>query len=220
MLAIELINYEIPTLKLRDNVGHALELMQEFKANALAIVDEKLFLGTLEEDFLLNFDESTLIKELPLKNPEYSISQDVSLLQVVDYILEKEIELVPVIDNDANFIGIVFKSDAFTQLANTLYSGKGSVIELKLGLKDYSLAEISRIVENEGIAIQKLFVSKDSGKEEEGFSIFIKFNKQDVSSAISSLKRFGYKINAFTPESAVNDLEKDRYQMLMKYLNV
>ncbi|SOE22249.1 hypothetical protein SAMN06298216_2696 [Spirosomataceae bacterium TFI 002] len=220
MLATELINYEIPSLKLSDDVGHALELMHEFKANVLAVVDQKTFLGTLEEDFLMNFDEKTALKDLPLKNPEFSIAEDVSLIQVVDYLLEKEISLVPVIDDKVEFVGSIYSNDANASLATTLYSGKGSVIELKLGLKDYSLAEISRIVENEGISIQKLFVSKDTGTEEDGFSIYIKFNKQDIGSAISSLKRFGYKINTFAPESAVNELEKDRYEMLMKYLNV
>jgi acetoin utilization protein AcuB len=220
MLAAELINYEIPQLKLGDEVGNALGLMQEFKVNVLAVVDDTNYLGTLDEDFLLNFDEHTLLRGLPLKNPDFGITNDLSIIQIVDYLLEKEIEIVPVFDKAEILIGMIYVNDANAALANSIYSGKGSVIELKLGQKDYSLAEISRIVENEGVSIQKLFVSKDSGSEEDGFSIYLKFNKKDVGSAISSLKRFGYKINSFTPESAVNDLEKDRYEMLMKYLNV
>lgn len=220
MIAPDFFNYEIPTLTLEDSIGHALELMDEFKCNTLAVLDGGLFLGTLDEEFLMNFDENTKIKELPLKNSEYTLSNTLSIMQIVDYLLEKEIDLVPITDNVGTCEGIIYAADAYAAMASTIYSGKGAVIELKLGLKDYSLSEISRIVENEGISIQKLFVSKDSGEGEEGFSIYIKFNKEDVSSAISSLKRFGYKINSYAPALDVNDLEKDRYEMLMKYLNV
>lgn len=221
MKALELINFEIPSLRSTDSVEQALLIMEEFKCTTLPVLSEGGFEGTLGEDLLQNYRENQAINDIPKKDGDLFILHDSTIIQVVDYLLEKELDLVAVKNSEGNYQGSVYAVDAFKEMAQLLYNGKGAVVELKLNRKDYSLAEISRLVENEGVSILQLSVVKgDIVEESQDYTIFLKFNKEEVSQAVSSLKRFGYSVNTQEADLDLNDLDRDRYEMLMKYLNV
>lgn len=221
MKALNLINFEIPPLRSSDSVGQALTIMDEFKCSTLPVLAEGEFEGTLSEDLLQNFLDDQSISTIPKKDTDLFLLQDATIIQVVDFLLEKELEVLAIKNDEGKYQGSVFAADAFKELAQTLYSGKGAVVELKLNRKDYSLSEISRLVENEGVSILQLAVLKgDVVEEDQDYTVLLKFNKEEVSQALSSLKRFGYTVSTHNVEIDLNDLDRDRYEMLMKYLNV
>lgn len=221
MKAIDLINFEIPSLRSTDSVEQALLIMEEFKCITLPVLAENKFEGTLSEELLQNYPNTQVISEIPKKNEELYILPDSTIIQVVEVLLEKELDVIAVKDGDGNYQGSIYALDAYKEMAQMLYNGKGAVVELKLNRKDYSLAEISRLVENEGVSILQVSVIKPKlQQEDQDYTVFLKFNKEEVSQAVSSLKRFGYSLNTHGTEMDLNDLDRDRYEMLMKYLNV
>ena len=89
---------------------------------------------------------------------------------------------------------------------------------LEMPKRDYSLAEISRIIESEGVAILISFLTAD--KDSEKVYVTVKINTQDAQHAIATLQRHEYHIRAsFSEETYFEDL-KERYDALMSYLNV
>ena len=93
------------------------------------------------------------------------------------------------------------------------------VIQLEMGAYDYSLSEIARIVEEDDAKILALTV--DPIEEDPGrIMVTILVNKADCSAILQSFYRYNYNVvNTFSTPDEDNDL-RDRYSLLMRYLNV
>ena len=95
----------------------------------------------------------------------------------------------------------------------------GGILVLSMDLMDYSLAEISRYVEeNNAKIISSTMVedSLDKGK----IKLTLKINQLDLSRIVATLERFGYRVIGRYQEDARDDDSKERLDMLMKYLNM
>ncbi|MBP5573239.1 MAG: hypothetical protein J6X40_03635 [Bacteroidales bacterium] len=93
------------------------------------------------------------------------------------------------------------------------------VIQLEMGAYDYSLSEIARIVEEDDAKILALTV--DPIEEDPGrIMVTILVNKADCGAILQSFYRYNYNVvNTFSTPDEDNDL-RDRYSLLMRYLNV
>ena len=75
---------------------------------------------------------------------------------------ENQLTIIPVVDTDNNYIGMVSMEDVLNYFAKTgTFSEQGSIIVLEMHRRDYTLAEISRIVESEGAAILSSAISSN-----------------------------------------------------------
>ena len=94
-----------------------------------------------------------------------------------------------------------------------------SIIQLEMGLHDYSLSEIARIVEEEDAKIIGLTVDPIP-ETPERIVVSILINKSDCTAIVNSLFRYNYNIiNTFSSPDENSDI-MDRYLHLMRYLNV
>ncbi|MCB0641068.1 MAG: CBS domain-containing protein, partial [Phaeodactylibacter sp.] len=84
--------------------------------------------------------------------------------------------------------------------------------------RDYSLAEMSRLVESENAAVLSAFVS--SSLDGSLIDVTLKINRQNVQPIISVFERFNYEIKATFNERDYTDTLRERYDLLMNYLNV
>jgi len=93
------------------------------------------------------------------------------------------------------------------------------VIQLEMGAYDYSLSEIARIVEDEDAKILGLTV--DSIPEDPGrIMVTILVNRADCGAVMKSFYRYNYNIiNTFSSPDENSDL-RERYALLMRYMNV
>lgn len=94
-----------------------------------------------------------------------------------------------------------------------------SIIQLEMGTYDYSLSEIARIVEENDVKILGLTV--DAIPEEPGrIMVTLLVNSAECGAIIQSFYRYNYNIvNTFSSPDENSDL-RDRYALLMRYLDV
>ena len=93
----------------------------------------------------------------------------------------------------------------------------GGVIVLQMNNNDYSLTEISSIIESNNIKILSSYII--SIPKSTNIEVTIKLNKQDVSVIIKDFERRGYKISAsYKDEDNEGDF-LERYESLMRFLN-
>ncbi|WP_379089346.1 CBS domain-containing protein [Pedobacter sp. UC225_65] len=108
MLAGELISNIIPTLKTSDTVQKALERMSEFKLYHLPIVNEAQFLGLVAEDELIEIrDQATPIGSLSLSILNPFVFENAHIYDVVRLFNQLQLSLVPVLDMNKNYLGVV-----------------------------------------------------------------------------------------------------------------
>ena len=100
-----------------------------------------------------------------------------------------------------------------------LESEQACMIQLEMGAYDYSLSEIARIVEGEDAKILNLSV-EDIPEDPGRLMVSIMVNRPDCASIIQAFYRYNYNVvNTFSSPDEQTDL-RDRYSLLMRYLNV
>jgi len=218
MVAKELIDSNIPVLKQTDNVDRALQLMSECKNTHLPYLHNEIFSGFFSEDFLLNYDYDTLLEEIRPEMVELKIDSNLPILELIKLFSRTVFELLPVFDSAELFLGVVEKKEVNERFIETLaLNDNGGIIEINLHNKEYSLTEISKIVEYEYAKIISLFLSYDSQNQ---MHLTLKLDIAQISGVVNSLERYGYEVASYFASEPVTNIEKDRYDLLMKYLSI
>jgi len=219
-LARDLISDDIPPLKTSDTGMKALAWMDEFHVTHLPIVNHTEFLGLISESDVLDLNnphEPIGAHSLSLNNPyvrDYQHFYDV--LKVISTL---KLTLVPVLDENDKYLGIIPLSKLLGELANMAsIKEPGGLLVLELNINDYSLSEIARIVESNDCKILSLYISSpiDSTKLE----VTLKINRIDLSAVIQTFERFNYIVKASFHESIQDDSLNERFEGLMNLLDL
>ncbi len=220
MIALDLINNEIPPLKHTDSAEKALNWMDEFKVAHLPVLKRGNFVGLVSENDIL--DQMELEKSLDelfqhLPRP-YVLSKD-HIYQVLSRISELKLSLIPVLQEDESFLGCVTTQHLMELFAKTgSIREHGGIIILEMAKIDYSMAEIAQIVESNDAKILSSFIL--SSPDSTNIEVTLKINKMELGRIIRTFERYDYIIKASFQKSSYDDDLKFRYDALMNYLNL
>jgi predicted transcriptional regulator len=218
MMASAFIDPSIVPLKISDSVAVAIDFFKEFSVRQLPVVQDNICIGILSLDEIE--EELADIPVLDFINLSYSFASTYDhIYEVMRAISEQSVTLFPIIDENNNYLGCITLASLFKNYVNcAAFSQPGSIIVLEMDKKNYSLAEIARIVESENKVILSSLLS--SNAESDRLEITLKLNSAQIQNLLSTFERFGYNIKATFDEEDVKDTLKNRYESLMTYLNV
>lgn len=159
------------------------------------------------------------ISELTLQEP-VKIFKRQHLFNAIQLMLMHELSMVPVINDDWIYQGIIHKKHVLESLTHMLNITEfGSIITIELQQNDFTLSQIVHIIETEGGKILGITVERPDA-ESKTYEISIKLNLKNVGPVASSLRRHDYKIvTEAESEPAQVDLET-RADELIKFLEV
>jgi signal-transduction protein with cAMP-binding, CBS, and nucleotidyltransferase domain len=218
LIAKELISQTVFPIQTSDTGEESLQMMQVYHVRHLPIVNHEQLLGVVSEEDILIHDtkEAVGTYRLSFLRP-YCFEHD-HLFEVMTKMGRFQLTIIPIIDEEENYLGVVTMEDLLQYFANHFsFAEPGSIIVLEMARGNYSLAEIARIAEAEDIIILSSFVNAIPDSH---IYITLKVNRQEITAFKASLERFGYEISATFSEIGFNDGLKDRYDALMSYLNV
>lgn len=221
MLAAELIDPMLPALKPTDSVGQALDWMQEHRIGQLVLTDQTDYLGIVSEELLLDIgdDQRPLTSILHLFEQVY-VYEGQHLYEVLGLVMQQRMDVVAVLNEGREFIGTVSTSELLRQFAQELgVQESGAVLILSLNERDYSMAEISRLVESNNVKIISSYFSSAAYGMPDRSRLTLKLNRQDVTAVIATLERFGYQIEAAFANTPIESIDQDRLDSLLRYLN-
>ncbi|WP_192822321.1 CBS domain-containing protein [Rufibacter sp. LB8] len=221
MIAEELINQMVPPLKLSDTGEKAVRWMEEFRLNQLPVVKNRKYLGLVTEENVLEAKNPELsLEKITFDFEHVHVQQNQHFYNVMELAIKNKVQVVPVLDELQEYLGVITVNDtiaAFGQM--TAMQGQGGILVLCMAERDYSLSEISRLVESNNVKILSAYVSPD---ELDIFRIklTLKMNTLDLTRVVATLERFGYKVTAQYQDGTEPQDDQDRLDMLMRYLNV
>ncbi len=219
MIAKQLISDSLVHLKSSDSVDQALAIMHINYVKHLPIVIDGKLEGVASEEQLLRLDSEVLLSTLLVNGAPISAKADDHLFEVLGTLAEHKLTSIPIVDTENNFVGIVSQEDLIHFYANSFsFKEPGSIIVLEVSKRDYSLAEISRIVELESASILSTFLSEIEDNSQ--ILVTLKINRNDIAGIIKALERYEFIVKASFAEAEYIDDLKERYDMLMSYLNV
>ncbi|MDH3712111.1 MAG: CBS domain-containing protein [Cyclobacteriaceae bacterium] len=221
MIARELINHMIPPLKKSDTAKKAIAWMEELRVNQLPVIEDGAYKGLISEEVILeDNDNSKIVSEYKLQGLDCQVYENQHFYDVLKIVSDHGVQLVAVLDDDQSFLGVISIKDTVTAFAQSAaVQSPGGILILSLKQIDYSLAEISRLIESNDAKILSCIVNNDIF-DANMIKLTLKINKTDLSAIIATLERFEYKIIAKFEESPMETSEKERLDILFKYLDI
>ena len=219
MLNKELISSSIPSLKLTDSVFQAMELMAEFYVRQLPVISDDKYVGLVFEDDLMNVDDTTELESVSTPFSKVSVHGNMHFLDAVQTANDYHLTVVPVVEKDNDFAGVILIADLLRQLGKITGSSEpGGVLVLEMDQRNFSFAEISKLIETNDAQITQLNTSWDNGSD--SFIVTIKINKFEISDIVATFRRYDYQVKYYFGEELYENELKDNYDHLMNYLSI
>jgi len=220
MLAKDLISDEIPALRTSDTAVEALNWMEVFRISHLPIVNNEEFLGLISDADIYDVNNP----DEPIGNHRLSLIQpyvryDQHIYELMEIAASQKLTVVPVLDYHNKFMGVVQVTDLLHYFAKLSAIEKpGGIIVLEIPECDYSMTEISQIVESNDAKILSMYV--DTTDDTTRLEVTLKLNVTDLTAIIQTFNRYEYNIKAsFMEYDEQDDLYNERFDLFMRYLN-
>ena len=220
MLTIELINSNIPRLQLQDTVGKALQLINDFRVTHLPVVSENIYLGLISEDDLLDAkSDKTPIELLQETFIQASVQENEHFLNAVNCCNQFETTVVPVVNEEKELEGVITTIDLLKAIGNFTGTNEiGGIVILEMERSQFSISEISRIVESNNATIYHLNTSihPETGM----FTVTIHANKKEISAIVATFERYEFDVIYYCGNENFENEIHSNYRHLMNYLEI
>lgn len=208
---------DINPVKLGELAQNVYERMNLFGVEELPVVEDCLYRGLITEEQLLDAEPTlpwdSSINELK----QVCISENQHVAEAIQLMKTFKVSIIPIVDLNQHYQSVITKAGLFNYLSEDLmFSERGSILVLSIQKRDYSLTEISRLVESEssyilGVSIRNIF---------DRLEVTLKLGTEDLSKIVATFERLGYTVTRSYAEGNFKSSYQERYDYFLNYLNV
>ncbi|MBS1731576.1 MAG: CBS domain-containing protein [Bacteroidetes bacterium] len=208
-----------PSVHPGDKAAFALQLMEEYEIRDIPVSDEQTCLGLVRKNDLLDLDSQSLIKTIEDEFVPISISPEAHFTAALKLFHEFDLSVIPVKDPSSILLGVIKIENLLKSIYEFLgVEIPGAIIVIQIEKNQFSLGELSRLIEMNNAFITQMNTSIDT--ELNKLIVTIKLNRKDISVIMATLQRYDYHVlYYFGGEYYENDL-KENFDSLMAYLNI
>jgi CBS domain-containing protein len=221
MIAEDLVNQMIPPLKPGDDAHKAIVWMEEFRCNHMPVVDSGQLMGFISEEIILEGNNiERRVGDFQLAGATCHVLQTAHFYDILKIAAEHKLQVVAVLNELGQYAGVITIQDTLSSFAQTAaVQMPGGILVLSLNHSDYSLGEIARLVEENHAKILSSLVKEDP-QDSSKLRLTLKVNQMDMSRIVATLERFGYSVIGRYQETKTLGSEKERIDMLLRYLDI
>lgn len=220
MLLRYLIKDTIPPLKTSDTAAVALRWMTAFRHSNLPVIGQNGYMGLVYEADLRKL-ENTEVPLISLSIPfsRLYVHEYQHIFDVIKFSANNDFTIIPVLNEREEYLGIITIMDVIHALsdANSMQN-PGGVVLLEVNKKNYSLGEITRIVEAEGAQI--LSSSAVVTADPDIIEVTLKINRIDLTRILAGFYRHNFDVKASYHQSEFQQDVQSRYDAFMNYLKM
>ncbi len=201
-----------------DKIGELQNDFNQLTYSHLPVENNGIYMGCVSENDIRCFEAEKTIQDYQYALEGFFVRNTDYWLDILESFAQNNSNILPVLDSENEYLGYVELNEIMGIFNETPFLNEaGNIIVVEKGFKDYSLSEISQIIESSNVHLLGLFVSKI---ENDLAQITIKINPTGINEVIQSLRRYGYNIISKHQEDAFNKNLRDRSKYLDKYLNI
>lgn len=221
MNALSYTDENIPPLYFNDDGDKGILIMQDHCIRHLPIIQEdKKFVGIISEDILMDgqYQFGDAVGRFAMPAVDIFRKPNTHWIDIMKCMEDHQVTIVPIVDENGIYAGLVTCESIirFLTKANFVVE-EGSILIIETNRYSFSILELAKIIETND---SKLLYLDTDLKGEENIWITLKIKTMNLSSIIETLERYNFVIINSYQESVAIDSLKDRFDGLMKYLNI
>lgn len=215
----EYILNEVKPFTLKSNIKSALNVCENLPISHIPVVENDRLIGNfLESDIQTITEDNVVIGDYLDLLDFFYVNDDISLLELIKQFADHDCNLIPVLNKEKKYLGYFELSDILDLFSSYPFIHEhGTILIVEKLQKDYSMSEVTQIVESNGGKIMGSFISKHNGQFTQ---ITVKVISEDINEIIQTFRRYDY--NVLSNHEDDNYLQEliDRSEYLQKYLDM
>ena len=209
---------DIPVFQIGESLEKVIKFFNENTFSHVAVVENDVLIGVLNEDDLENFDSEKTIEAFRFNLESVFVLDQTSWLDVLETFARNEANLIPVIDENGKVMGYYNLTDIVGVFIDTpFFTDPGSILVVAKGIKDYSFSEIAQIVESNNTRFIGGFITE---MHNDVVQITIKIGTANLNDIVQTFRRYNYDVLFGNNDDQFLEDLKQRSDYLDKYLNV
>lgn len=182
------------------------------------VLEEGIFIGSISADDIETFDTDKKAIDYKYTLERFFARKSMIWLDVLEVFAKNHTNTIPVLDENNTYVGYYEMEDIMKFFQETPFlKEQGGIIIVQKGLLDYSMAQVTQIVESNNGKILGCFISET---DLENVQITVKISVGPMNEIIQTFRRYNYEIISEHQEDAYINSLKERSDYLDKYLNI
>ncbi len=183
-----------------------------------SVLNEGIYLGSIAADDVETFDSDKKVADYKYTLEGFFARKNMIWLDVLEVFAKNHTNIVPVLDEENSYLGYYELEDIVKFFHETPFlKEQGGIIVVKKNILDYSMSQITQIVESNNGKLLGLFVSE---ADAENIQVTIKITLGGMNEIIQTFRRYNYEIVSEHHEDNYLNSLKERSEYLDKYLNM
>lgn len=212
------ITQDLKPLDIQESIAVAQDFFLDLPFSHFPVLEDGVFIGSVSSEDVENFDSSKKLIDYKYSFEGFFTRKYSVLLDVLDDFAKNETTVMPVLDEQNNFIGYYELDDVIKVFNETPFLKElGAVLIVEKGINDYSFSQISQIIEGNNGKLLGAFLSNT---DTEKVQITIKIAEGGINEIIQTFRRYEYEIISEHQEDDYLKTLKERSDYLDRYLNM
>lgn len=215
----DFISNDLITFEPTDSVGSSkLKADNQIVSHFPIIQNNKLFGSIAESDLSILEQNEKPISDFQYIYELFYATEEDSLIDLLTLFANHETNILPVLNEEKEYIGYLELSDILTIFSETPFlKEEGIVLVIEKSNNTFSISEVTQIAESNNATILGLHISN---KTEENTQITIKIKSDIINEIIQSYRRYEYNILSNHQDDSYLEELKNRSNYLQKYLSI
>lgn len=217
----EITNYitnDFRAIDSQETIASAQGFFADMNFSHFPVLESGIFIGSIAADDVETFDIDKKIIDYKYTLERFFARKSMIWLDVLEVFAKNHTNVVPILDENNIYIGYYEMEDIMKFFQETPFLKEpGGIIIVQKGLLDYSMSEVSQIVESNNGKVLGSFVSEANL---ENVQITIKIGLGAINEIIQTFRRYNYEIISEHQEDTYINSLKERSDYLDKYLNI
>ncbi|WP_026712694.1 CBS domain-containing protein [Flavobacterium daejeonense] len=218
---MEITNYitnDFKPIDSQETIEVARDFLSDFNFSHFPVVEHGVYIGSISAEDVETFDEQKKVADYKYSLETFFIRTDALWLEVLEVFAKNHSNLIPVLDENNKYVGYYEMEDIINFFHQTPFiKEQGVIIKIRKGILDYSMSQITQIVESNNGKLLGLFISESDINSVE---ITIKISSGAINEIIQTFRRYNYEIISEHHEDSYIANLKERSDYLDKYLNM
>lgn len=202
----------------KETIAEVQDFFAEVSYSHFSVIDEGVYIGCIAADDVETFDGDKKVSDYKYTLEGFFARKNMIWLDVLEVFAKNHTNVVPVLDDENNYTGYYELEDIVKFFHETPFlKEQGGIIIIEKSILDYSMSQVTQIVESNNGKLLGLFVSEASADK---IQITLKIALGGMNEIIQTFRRYNYEIiSEHQEDNYLNNL-KERSEYLDKYLNM